>query len=119
MKPETVVIGSGYSVLNDGHNQLQAREKAENSLWYWANRNIRDRVVDMVAIGRQSFADGELPRKFAEGREKEIKWCTACDNCIELLIRQKPVGCATHDREYVDALIAIRKAEGDLAAKHT
>ena len=119
LKPETVVIGSAYSVLNDGHNQLQARDKAENTLWYWANRNIRDSVTDMVAIGRQSLADGELPRKFAEGREKDIKWCTACDHCIEFLIRQQAVGCATHDKEYAQALVAIRKAEGDLGAKRT
>ena len=73
----------------------------------------------MVAIGRQSLADGQLPRKFIEGREKDIRWCTACDNCIELLIRQKPVGCTTWDKEYSQALKAIRQAEGDLAAKRT
>jgi 2,4-dienoyl-CoA reductase-like NADH-dependent reductase (Old Yellow Enzyme family) len=119
LKPETVVIGSAYSVLNNGKNELQARKKEENTLWFWANKNIRDRVTDMVAIGRQSLADGQLPRKFAEDREKDIRWCTACDNCIELLIRQKPVGCTTYDREYSLALKAIRDEEGALAAKRT
>ena len=119
LKPETVVIGSAYSVLNNGKNELQARKKEENTLWFWANKNIRDRVTDMVAIGRQSLADGQLPRKFTEDREKDIRWCTACDNCIELLIRQKPVGCTTYDREYTQALKAIRDAEGALAAKRT
>ena len=119
LKPETVVIGSAYSVLNNGKNELQARKKEENTLWFWANNNIRDRVTDMVAIGRQSLADGQLPRKFAEDKEKDIRWCTACDNCIELLIRQKPVGCTTYDREYSQALKAIRDAEGALAAKRT
>ncbi len=119
LKPETVVIGSGYSVLNDGNNQLQARNKEENTLLYWANRNIHDRVTDMVAIGRQSLADGQLPRKLAEGRDADIHWCTACDNCIELLIRQKNVGCTTWDREYGQALKTIRAQEGALAAKRT
>jgi len=119
LKPETVVIGSAYSVLNNGKNELQARKKEENTLWFWANKNIKDHVTDMVAIGRQSLADGQLPRKFAEGRESEIKWCNACDNCIELLIRQKPVGCTTHDKEYSKALKAIRDAEGALRAKRT
>jgi 2,4-dienoyl-CoA reductase-like NADH-dependent reductase (Old Yellow Enzyme family) len=119
LKPETVVIGSAYSVLNNGRNELQARNKEENTLWFWANKNIRDRVTDMVAIGRQSLADGQLPRKFAEGREKEIRWCNACDDCIELLIRQKPVGCVTNDKEYNKALRVIREAEGALAAKRT
>jgi 2,4-dienoyl-CoA reductase-like NADH-dependent reductase (Old Yellow Enzyme family) len=119
LKPETVVIGSAYSIFNNGRNELQARNKEENTLWYWANKNIRDRVTDMVAIGRQSLADGQMARKFIEGREKEIRWCNACDDCIELLIRQKPVGCVTHDKEYNQALREIRKAEGELAAKRT
>jgi 2,4-dienoyl-CoA reductase-like NADH-dependent reductase (Old Yellow Enzyme family) len=119
LKPETVVVGSAYSVLTDGKNQLQARKKEENTFLYWASRNIRDGVTDMVALGRQSLADGQLPLKIREGREREIRWCTACDNCIELLIRQRNVGCATHDKEYVEALKEIRRAEGQLAAKRT
>jgi len=119
LKPETVVIGSAYSVLNNGKNELQARKKEESSLWYWANRNIREHVTDMIAIGRQSFADGQLPRKFIEGKEDEIRWCIACDNCIELLIRQMPVGCTSHDQEYSQALKERRKQEGELAALRT
>ncbi len=119
LKPETVVIGSAYSVLNNGNNQLQARKKEENTLLYWAGRNIRDRVTDMIALGRQSLADGQIPLKLMENREKNIKWCTACDNCIELLIRQLNVGCATFDREYVEALKQIREEEGHLKAKRT
>jgi 2,4-dienoyl-CoA reductase-like NADH-dependent reductase (Old Yellow Enzyme family) len=119
LKPETVVIGSAYSVLNNGNNQLQARNKDENTLYYWANKNIRDRVTDMVAIGRQSLADGQLPKKLLEEKDKEIKWCTACDNCIEFLIRQQNVGCATFSKEYSQALKAIRQQEGELAAKRT
>lgn len=89
------------------------------TLLFWANKNIRDRVTDMVAIGRQSLADGQLPRKLAEGREKDVKWCTACDNCIELLIRQRAVGCTTYAKEYSDALKKIRKEEGLLKEKRT
>jgi hypothetical protein len=35
------------------------------------------------------------------------------------LIRQRNVGCASFDREYVEALKQIRKEEGQLAAKRT
>jgi hypothetical protein len=106
-------------VLNNGNNQLQARKKEENTLMFWANKNIQDKVTDMVAIGRQSLSDGQIPLKIIEEREKDIKWCTACDNCIELLIRQKPVGCTTWDKEYGAALKAIRDEEGALKAKRT
>lgn len=119
LKPSTVVIGSGYSVINNGKNELHSRKPEENTLFFWANKNIRDHVTDMVAIGRQSLADGQMPRKIAEGRDKEIKWCTACDNCIELLIRQMPVGCTTYAKEYSDALKKIRKDEGLLKEKRT
>ena len=119
LKPQTVVIGSAYSVLGNGNNQLQARKKAENTLLYWASRNVHDRVTDMVALGRQSLTDGQIPLKLKEHREKDITWCIACDNCIELLIRQRNVGCASFDREYVEALKQIRREEGQLAAKRT
>lgn len=119
LKPETAVIGSGYSVLNRGKNKLQARKEEENSLLYWGNRNVSEGVCDMIAIGRQSLSDSQIPVKLKEGRENEIKWCTACDNCIEFLIRQENVGCATFDREYTKALKDIRIAEGSLKAKHT
>ncbi len=116
---KAVVIGSAYSVFNKGNNKLQARNKEENTLFFWGNKNIKDNVTDMIALGRQSFADPRLPVKYLEGREEEIKWCTACDNCIELLIRQQNVGCTTYNKPYTEALMAIRNAEGKLKEKRT
>ncbi len=119
LKQETVVIGSAYSVLNNGNNNLQARKKEESTLFYWGNKNIRDGVTDMIAIGRQSLADSALPNKFKNGKEDEIKWCTACDNCIEFLIRQEPVACATYNKAFAKRLLEIRKSEGELKEKRT
>jgi len=119
VKPETVVIGSAYSVLNNGNNALQAVNREEASLKYWGNKNIKDGVTDMIAIGRQSLADSLLPIKMKTGKEDTINWCTACDNCIEFLIRQKNVGCATYDKEYKESLRQIRREEGLLKAKRT
>ena len=119
LKPETVVIGSAYSIFRDGKNNLQAVKPEESTLLYWGNKNIREGVCDMIALGRQSFADPFIPVKLIEGRENEIKWCTACDNCIELLIRQQNVGCTTYNKPYTEALQKIRKAEGLLKAKRT
>jgi 2,4-dienoyl-CoA reductase-like NADH-dependent reductase (Old Yellow Enzyme family) len=116
---KAVLIGSAYSVFNKGSNRLQAREKEENTTIFWGNKNIRDGVTDMIALGRQSLADPLLPIKYLEGRDDEIKWCTACDNCIELLIRQRNVGCTTYNRPYTESLQEIRRAEGNLKEKHT
>ncbi len=114
-----VMIGSAYSVFNKGNNKLQAREKAESTTFFWGNKNIKDGVTDMIALGRQSLADPLLPKKYLEDRENEIKWCTACDNCIEFLIRQKNVGCAVYNKPYTLSLQEIRRAEGNLKEKHT
>jgi len=121
LKPETVVIGSAYSPFRDGRNSFRGVAPERASLRYWGEKNIKEGVCDMVAIGRQSLADPGLPRKMQNGEDKQVHWCTICDNCIEFLIRQKPVGCATYDRGYAKSLVEIRKAEGKLAAaeKHT
>ncbi|UCB45929.1 MAG: 2,4-dienoyl-CoA reductase [Spirochaetota bacterium] len=119
VKPETVVIGSAYSVFRNGRNKFLAVKKDEKSLLYWGNKNIADGVCDMIAIGRQSLADSLLPKKLEEDKPDEVDWCTACDNCVEFLIRQQPVGCATYDKEYALALKEIRKEMGKLTEKHT
>ncbi len=119
LKPETVVIGGAYSVFRNGKNKFLAVNREESTLEYWANKNIRDGVCDMVALGRQSIADPLLPKKLEAGRGDEVDWCTLCDNCIEFLIRQEPVGCATYQKEYARRLVEIRKEKGRLAEKHT
>ncbi len=119
LKTETTVIGSAYSVLRNGKNNLQAVEEDKASLLYWGDKNIRDGVTDMIAVGRQSLADPYMPKKVQEGKPEEVKWCTACDNCIELLIRQMNVGCTTYEKEYTEALKKQREKEGKLGAKRT
>ena len=119
LKKETVVIGSDYTIYRDGKQAFQAVKPENNTLRYWGNKNITDGVVDIVALGRQAFADPAVPKKMMEGNEKDIKWCTACDNCIEFLIRQEAVGCATYNKPYVQRMLEIRKEKGNLKEKHT
>ena len=120
LQPQTVVIGSAYSIFRDGKNNLQPRVDPEKkSFAHWASKNVSDGVCDMVAIGRQSLADCALPRKFAEGTPENVNWCTACDSCVELLIRQQQVGCVVYDRESARRLKTVRDREGPLAYKLT
>lgn len=81
---------------------------------YWGAKNIRDGVCDMISIGRQSLADPLLRAKLEAGREEDVNWCTCCDNCLEFLIRQVPVGCATHEDEYTQELKGVRQEKGRL-----
>ncbi|HVN53140.1 MAG TPA: hypothetical protein VMT46_02335 [Anaerolineaceae bacterium] len=119
LKPETVVIGSNYSVFRDGRNGLCAVAQEDSSLFAYGAKNIHSGVTDMIALGRQSFADPLLPLKYREGHEKEINWCTACDNCLELLIRQRPIGCCTYNKFYTQTLVRTRKEKGKLKVMHT
>ena len=113
IKPETVLIGSNFSPYTDGNNHLCAISPEESSLLHYGAWCIEHDVVDMVALGRQSLADSQLPRKLAEGKESEINFCTVCDNCLELLIQQSKVGCCT------DELVRTRKEKGRLKTIHT
>ncbi len=119
LKPETVVIGSNYSPFRDGKNKLCAVSPEDSSLFSFGAKNIERGYTDMLALGRQSYADPLLPLKLREGREDEIKYCTICDNCLELLIQQSPIGCCTFNKYYTDVLVNTRKEKGKLKVNHT
>jgi 2,4-dienoyl-CoA reductase-like NADH-dependent reductase (Old Yellow Enzyme family) len=119
LKPETVVVGSNYSVFGNGRNRLLAVDPKDKALLAYGADNIEKGFVDMIALGRQSLADPLLPLKFEEGREEDINFCTACDNCLELLIQQAPIGCCTYNKFYGNVLRETRKKKGRLATDHT
>ncbi|HEY5587010.1 MAG TPA: 2,4-dienoyl-CoA reductase [Ruminiclostridium sp.] len=119
LKPSTVVIGSNYSVYRDGKNKLSAVSPENSSMFSFGAKNIQEGITDMIGLGRQSFADPLLPLKLREGHEDEIKYCTICDNCLELLIQQSPIGCCTYNKYYTDVLVNTRKEKGKLKVNHT
>jgi 2,4-dienoyl-CoA reductase-like NADH-dependent reductase (Old Yellow Enzyme family) len=119
LKKETVVIGSNYSVFGKGKNKLEAVHPEDAALLAYGAQNIARGYTDMIGLGRQSLADPLLPRKLREGREEDINFCTTCDNCLELLIQQQPIGCCTYNKFYTDVLVNTRKEKGKLRVKHT
>lgn len=119
VKPETVIIGSNYSPFRDGKNGLCAVDPKDSSLFAFGSKQIEKGEVDMLALGRQIFADPYLPKKLREGKEDEIKWCLLCDNCLELLIQQSPVGCCVYNKRFTQELIKTRKEKGKLKVHHT
>ena len=96
LKPETVVIGGGYSIFANGKQpNFNAVAPEKNSLLFWGNKLIEEGVTDMIALGRQSFRDAAIPNKLAAGKEDEILWCSGCDQCSLLLITPNYTGCIT------------------------
>lgn len=119
LKPETVMIGSNFSMFRNGKNGLCAVAPEQSSLLGYGAQCVEHGAVDMIALGRQSLADPFLPKKLREGREDEIKYCTLCDNCLELLIQQSKVGCCTYNKRYTEELIKTRQEKGRLKVAHT
>jgi 2,4-dienoyl-CoA reductase-like NADH-dependent reductase (Old Yellow Enzyme family) len=119
LKPQTVVIGSNFSIFRNGKNNLCAVKPEESSLLYYGAQCIERKIVDMIGLGRQSLADPLLPKKLYENREKEINYCIICDFCLELLIQQSKVGCCTYNKRYAKELIKTRKEKGRLKVHHT
>jgi 2,4-dienoyl-CoA reductase-like NADH-dependent reductase (Old Yellow Enzyme family) len=119
LKPETVVVGSHFSSFRGGKNKLLALSPEKSSTFAMGAKLIEEGSMDMIALGRQSFADPATPLKLREGRESEIKWCTLCLNCLELMIRQVPIGCTTYNPYYTKILQDIRAEKGKVREMHT
>lgn len=119
LKPETVVIGSNFSPFRNGKNGLCAVTEEESNLLNYGTWCVENGIVDMVALGRQSFADPYLPKKVREDKLDEINYCLLCDSCLELLIQQSKVGCCVYDKKAHEELVRTRKEKGHLKIHHT
>jgi len=94
------VIGSGYSYLRDGKNDLKEPDPSKKSFLFYAEKNLRDGSVDLVGIGRQSLADPLFAKKILSGDLEKVNFCIACGGCSILLRSQKEVGCTVYDKYY-------------------
>ena len=110
LRPETTVICGGLSILRDGKNNgLQGVDPEKGNLFYWGNTCIEQGDFDMIALGRQSFADPSLPYKYLNQKQDEIRWCTCCNRCGALLGNQVHTGCAVYDSKYNEIYKNIAK----------
>lgn len=103
------VIGSGYSYLKDGKNDLKEPDLAKKSFTYWAEKNLKDGHVDLVGIGRQSLADPSFAKKILAAEAHSIDYCRACGGCSILLRSQREVGCTTYQDHYRKVLRQVKE----------
>ncbi len=104
------VIGSGYSYLRDGKNDLKEPNPSKKSFLYYAEKNLKDGYLDLVGIGRQSLADPLFAKKILSGEIAKVNFCTACGGCSVLLTSQNQVGCTVYQEYYRKVLREARKA---------
>lgn len=50
----------------------------------YAAQVLKDKKVDLVAIGRSLLSDPYLIKKSMEGKTKEIRKCIACNDCVAM-----------------------------------
>jgi len=105
------VIGSGYSYLRDGKNDLKEPNTLKKNFIYWTEKNLRSGYVDLVGIGRQSLADPLFAKKILFGEVAKVNFCTACGGCSVLLRSQAEVGCTVYNDYYKEVLKKVRKGE--------
>ena len=111
MKKEVQVpiIGAGYTYLRDGKNDLKEPDPEKKSFLYFAEKNLREGVCDMVGIGRQSLADPLFAGKMITGRSAEVNYCIACGSCSQLLRAQAQTGCPVYFEYYKKVLKEVQK----------
>ena len=63
----------------------------------YAELLVREGRTDLVAFGRQSLADPEMPKKALEGRLEDMIPCMAClQGCVPSMYQGKPLCCLTN-----------------------
>lgn len=105
------IIGSGYSYLRDGKNDLKEPDPEKKSFLYWAKKNLQQGICDMVGIGRQSLADPLFAKKILEGKSSEVNYCRACGRCSFLLHAQVQTGCVIYFKFYKKLLEEVQKGK--------
>jgi 2,4-dienoyl-CoA reductase-like NADH-dependent reductase (Old Yellow Enzyme family) len=105
------IIGSGYTYLRDGKNDLKEPDPAKKSFLYWTEKNLKEGICDLVGIGRQSLADPFFAKKMVEGKSGEVNYCIACGSCSVLLKNQAQGGCPIYFEYYKKLLKEIQKTK--------
>lgn len=65
-----------------------------------AERLLKLGWADMISLGRQSLADADWPLKVRQGRFSDIRYCIACNECMDTaVIFNRPVRCLVNPRQ--------------------
>ncbi len=63
-----------------------------------ADRIVAEGKADLISMGKPLIADTDLPNKAREGRFEDIRMCTACCNCWDQIVINKPLTCSVNAR---------------------
>lgn len=61
---------------------------------------LRRGWADFVSLGRQALADPDWPIKVREGRFADLRYCIACNECMDIsVLHNAPVRCLVNPRQ--------------------
>lgn len=61
---------------------------------------LRRGWADMISLGRQALADPDWPLKVREGRFADLRYCVACNECMDIaVLHNAPVRCLVNPRQ--------------------
>jgi 2,4-dienoyl-CoA reductase-like NADH-dependent reductase (Old Yellow Enzyme family) len=63
----------------------------------FAEEMLRDNKTDLIGLARTLFADPLWPNKVFDGKERDILFCSCCNECLLCVIKDKPVICSKWD----------------------
>lgn len=61
-------------------------------------RAIRDKLADLVMLGRPMVTDPAWAKKSEEGREREMRYCVSCNTCWHIIIAGGKIQCDNNPR---------------------
>lgn len=68
--------------------------------------------ADMVAMGRASLADPDLPNKFLNGNYEDIRHCIGCQQgCVSILFLNEPIRCLVNPSCGFEYLNELKKTD--------
>lgn len=72
---------------------------------------LRSGKADLIAMGRASLADPELPDKYAREKYEDIRPCIGCQQgCLEVLFRNEPIRCLVNPTLGFEYLQELKQA---------
>ncbi|MDQ7814818.1 MAG: NAD(P)/FAD-dependent oxidoreductase [Patescibacteria group bacterium] len=78
-----------------------------------AEKVLKEKSADFIALGRPLLADPMWPAKAAAGKDAKINLCIACNQgCISRLFEQKDVHCTVNPGCGFEAKFKIKKSKG-------
>lgn len=68
--------------------------------------------ADLIAMGRASLADPELPNKFKNNQYEDIRHCIACQQgCVDILFGNEPIRCLVNPTLGFEYLEELKKTD--------